>query len=149
MTSLLNPANPWLSYLSLNFNGGPLGLWFSFWIGDYLTIIHILIAPGIFDSLFNLRGLDLPYKKHNIIFCDIKSRKEIDTLIFIRNLSNIAIGEICWESTGIKKIENLDADKKHNRSNNWSPLLVLCLEIYFLNISITQRDDSFHWTSHL
>ena len=44
-----------------------------------------------------------------MIAYDIKSRKEIDVLIFVRNLSNIAIGEICWERTGSKKIENLNA----------------------------------------
>ena len=60
------------------------------------------------------RGLDLLYRKYNIIFHDIKSRKEIETLIFVRKLNDIAIGEICWESTGIKKIENLNAEKEHN-----------------------------------
>ena len=50
MTSLLHPPNP---YSSWNFNG-PLGLWFSFLNGDYLIIIYILMAPGIFDSLFNM-----------------------------------------------------------------------------------------------
>jgi hypothetical protein len=69
------------------------------------------------------RGLDLLYKKYDINFCNIKFRKEIETLIFLRNLSNIEIGEICWERTGNKKIENLNA----------------C----FLKISIAQRDDSF------
>ena len=36
---------------------------------------------------------------------DIKSRKEIDTLIFVRNLSNIDIGEIYRERTGSDLIQ--------------------------------------------
>ena len=42
-----------LSIYSLNFNG-PWGLWFSFVDEDYLIIIHFLMAPGIFDYLFNM-----------------------------------------------------------------------------------------------
>ena len=44
---------------------------------------------------------------------------EIETLIFVRNLSDIAIAEICWERTGSNKIRNLNSEKEHDRSNNY------------------------------
>ena len=53
-----------------------------------------------------------------MFFCNRKFRKEIETLIFLRNLSNIVIAAICWQMTGSKKKEILDAEKEHNRSNN-------------------------------
>lgn len=52
-----------------------------------------------------------------MFFCDIKFRKEIETLNFVRNLSNIAIGAICWQMTGSRKIGNLKGNfirKKRN-----------------------------------
>ena len=65
------------------------------------------------SKLTYMRGLDLPYKNNDMIFHDIKSKREIEVLIFVRNLSNIAIGEIGWVMTGTKKIENFDAEKEH------------------------------------
>ena len=38
---------------------------------------------------------------------------EIETLIFIRNSSDKAIGEICWERTGSNKMRNLNSEKEH------------------------------------
>ena len=75
-----------------------------------------------------------------MFFRNMKFRKEIETLIFVRNLSSIVIGAICWQMTGSKKIENLNLYRVLNCVIHYPLSKCQCVSMSIYIISQIQRN---------